>query len=281
MEDYTPDDDEQPRQRRRRAIARQGFAEGVAESMGGTVTRVDDEDDDVIDVEEVEEVEEDEGATVTHLPSSNQQRQHPSTQGLRKGWGGGQKVIEQNSNFAQRFTPVNEPTIIKFLEDSPYVSYARHWMDRIGQGGQKSSIPYVCLGSLGKQCPLCDIGDRPQAVSGFNVAIIDDEGEVSLKSWDVGVRIFNTLQNFHNDQKIGPLSRLFYIVTASGKGQQKQTNVAPASKSTLREMWDVEPPSDEVFKALGVYDSSIVDIPKVSVLEEIAAEQASSDEYDD
>jgi hypothetical protein len=52
--------------------------------------------------------------------------------------------------------------IIKMLDDQPYANYRRHWVERMTAKG-KSNRPYTCLETVGRDCPLCAIADRPQA----------------------------------------------------------------------------------------------------------------------
>lgn len=198
---------------------------------------------------------------------------------VRRGWSAGEQVIDSTSSFAQNFKPSEGTTVIKFLEDEPYASYSRHWVERV-VGGKKQTRTYTCLDSVGQPCPLCEqLGDRPQAVSAFNIAIVGDDGEVSLKSWDVGVKIFRQLQTFHRDPKIGPLTKGFYGVTKSGRGQNSTTTVIPIKASMLLEDYDIQPPTEDQFDALGRYDEEIVDIPKKSALQEIADELSDSGDY--
>ena len=210
-------------------------------------------------------------------------KQAPSQQafGLRRGWSASQQVMEQGSDYAQALKVESDVQIIKFLEDDPYVSYARHWVQRSGPNGN-TTRPYVCLNSLGKDCPLCDIGDRPQSVSAFNVALLTDDGHALLRSWDVGVRVNGSLRNFATDQKIGPLTKGYFGVSKSGKGTSTSYQIIPIrSDNTLSEEWDVEmtPELEAEITTMEPYTADIIQIPKTSEMKEIAAELADSDEY--
>jgi hypothetical protein len=166
--------------------------------------------------------------------------------------------------------------IIKFIEDQPYANYRRHWVDRMtAKGPQKRA--YTCLETVGKTCPLCSIGDRPQAVSAFNVMLVGDDSQVMLKTWDVGARLFNVLKAYANDPKIGPLSKGYFAVSKTGAKQNTQMNVIPVRENALSEDYDITPPTAAEFKAAGKYDASIIQIPKKTDLEEIAQEIS---EYD-
>lgn len=194
--------------------------------------------------------------------------------GIRGGWSAGQQVMEASSPFAQNLKLDANTQIIKFLDDAPYASYSRHWVERKG-----GSRPYVCLQSVGKECPLCDTGDRPQATSAFNVALVGDDGGVVLKTWDVGTRIFGMLKNFATSSRAGGLSAGYYAVSKVGQKQQSQTLIAPVRESLLEEDYGIEPPSDEDIKAIGRYSSDIINVPSHRELSELAAEINSGDSY--
>lgn len=207
---------------------------------------------------------------VTDSDSDDDESDAPQPQ-IHSGWTAGQNVMDSASSYAQGLILDGNFQIIKFLEDQPYANYRRHWIDRIGPKGPYKRA-YTCLETVGKTCPLCGVGDRPQAVSAFNVALVGDDGQVLLKTWDVGAKLFNTLKNFANDSKFGPLTKGFFAVNRTGKAQTTQYNIIPVSKSSLSDEYDITPPSDDVIKRVGKYDSSIIQIPKKSDLDEIAQE---------
>lgn len=197
-----------------------------------------------------------------------------------RGWGASRRAIESTSSFAQNFKPVKEIQIVKFLEAEPYAAYARHWLERMIDG-RKQLRTYLCLDSLGAPCPICDgLGDRPQAVSAFNVALIDDDGTVTRKSWDVGVKLLRQIQNAHEDSKLGPLTRPFFAVSKSGTGPTSSVALNPILRaSLLTEDYGVVAPDEAELAALELYDESIIEIPKRSQLEEIVDELSDSGEY--
>lgn len=195
---------------------------------------------------------------------------------IHGGWTAGQKVMDSSSDYAQILKLEGNIQVIKFLEDQPYANYRRHWVDRMTQKGP-SKRAYVCLETVGKACPLCSIGDRPQAVSAFNVALLGDDGQVLLKTWDVGARLFNVLKAYSNDPKVGPLSKGYFAVNKTGQRQNVQYNVIPVRETTLAEEYDITPPSAAALAGAGRYDASILQIPKRSELEEIAQELSDYD----
>jgi hypothetical protein len=196
---------------------------------------------------------------------------------LKGGFTAAQQTMDATSGFAQSLKLEEKMTVIKFLEDVPYVSYRRHWIERSTKEG-KSLRAWTCLKSINKDCPLCEIGDKPQAVSCWNVAIVDESGDVTHKSWDVGPRLFNVVKGYANDPKIGPLTKNYFMVSKTGKKGTVQHNVAPVSKTALEEDWDYDVPEKAALDALELYGPDVVTIPKTKDLEELASEL--DDEYE-
>jgi hypothetical protein len=197
---------------------------------------------------------------------------------IRGGWTDAQRQMDSTSSFAQSLKLEEKAVVIKFLEDTSYANFRRHWVDRTTKDG-KTTRAYTCLQTVGKNCPLCEIGDRAQAVAAFNVALIGDDGQVLIKSWDVGPRLYNVLKGYANDPKIGPLSRGYFLVSKTGKKGTVQHNVSSVSRTALRDDYDIEPPEQYELDALTKYTPEIVEIPLPKDIRELAEELAA--EYDD
>lgn len=185
--------------------------------------------------------------------------------------------MDSTSSWAQGFRPEEASQIIAFGEDEPYVGYRRHWVDRQTKEG-KSTRSYVCLQTVNLECPLCEVGVRPQAVSAFNVFLLEPNGDISLKSWDVGARLFQVLKGYANDPKIGPLTKGFFLVSKSGQKQTTQYNVSPIKRTALTEDYDTPIPDEVQLKTFKLYDKSVLQIPTTKELREIADEMM--DEYE-
>lgn len=196
---------------------------------------------------------------------------------MKQGWGASQNEIDSSSQWAQSFRPEEKSQVLAFLEESPYVGYRRHWIESVGEDGSKSNRPYTCYQTIGEECPLCKAGDKPQAVSCFNVALIDQNGDVTLKSWDVGARLFNVLKAYSNDPKIGPLPKGFFLVSKTGNKSTTQYNVTPIKATALAEDYDTPVPSKEDLAALPKYTADIVPITPRKKMRELGDEI--SDEY--
>lgn len=198
---------------------------------------------------------------------------------IKGGWTEGDKQMASTSSYAQTLKLEEKAQVIKFLEDTPYANFRRHWVERTTKDG-KSIRAYGCPKTVGKECPLCEAGDRPQAVSAFNIVIVGDDDNLVLKSWDVGPRLFAVLKGYANDPKIGPLTKGFFIASRTGKRGTTQHNVAPVSRTALEEDYDITPPSkDDLEKmAKDKYTPAIVEIAKAKDLRELAEEM--NDEYE-
>ena len=187
---------------------------------------------------------------------------------IKRGWGAAERVQEASSPYAQRFKVTEETQVIKFLEDEPYASFRTHWID--GRQGQKS---FVCLHDDPNGCPLCAAGSRPSTKFAFNIAVVNNEEELIVRSFEVGVRLIDQLKNFHLDPRQGPLSKNYWAVSKTGKGAQTQTILQMVRERDLEE-WNLTALSDGDMQVLknNSYDPSIIQIPTRTELLEIATE---------
>ena len=202
----------------------------------------------------------------------------------RSGWTDAQKQMDSTSDYAQTFKPDENTQFVKFLDDIPYANFKRHWIERASTTpGRRNVRAYTCLATFdGKECPLCKIGEKPQAVAAFNIAIVGDDGQLLLKSWDTQPRIYNVLKAYANDTKIAPLTRGFFMVSksgAGGRGGTVQYNISPIRASSMEEDYDMTVPSAAEFDALVKYTPEIITVPTVKELRDLANELADED-YD-
>lgn len=187
---------------------------------------------------------------------------------IRRGWGAAEAVKHADSPFAQRLRVMDDPIVIKFLEDEPYASFRQHWVER---QGQKS---FTCIADIDpKGCPLCDAGSRPSTRFAFNVVLLSSDSEPSVKSYEVGPRVIDQLKNFHNDPRQGPLSKHYWAVSRSGKGATSATNHQLVKERDLEE-WGLESLADADIKSLRgkAYSPDIISIPSRKDLQQIVVE---------
>jgi hypothetical protein len=187
---------------------------------------------------------------------------------IRRGWGAADSVKHADSPYAQRLRVMEDPIVIKFLEDEPYASYRQHWVER---SGQKS---FTCIADIDpKGCPLCDAGSRPSTRFAFNVVLLSPDSDSTIKSYEVGPRVIDQLKNFHNDPRQGPLSKHFWAVSRSGKGATSATNHQLVKDRDLEE-WNLTEPTAEELKDFRnkSYTPDIIQIPSRKDLQQIALE---------
>lgn len=187
---------------------------------------------------------------------------------IRRGWGAAEAVKHADSPFAQRLRVMDDPIVIKFLEDEPYASFRQHWVER---QGQKS---FTCIADIDpKGCPLCDAGSRPSTRFAFNVILLSSDSEPTIKSYEVGPRVIDQLKNFHNDPRQGPLSKHYWAVSRSGKGATSATNHQLVKERDLEE-WGLDAIVDDELKAFRskAYSPDIISIPSRKDLQQIVVE---------
>lgn len=187
---------------------------------------------------------------------------------IRRGWGAAEAVKHADSPFAQRLRVTEDPIVIKFIEDEPYASFRQHWIER---PGQKS---FTCIADIDpKGCPLCDAGLRPSTRFAFNVILLSNDSEASVKSYEVGPRVIDQLKNFHNDPRQGPLSKHYWAVSRSGKGATSATNHQLVKDRDLEE-WGLEALSETDLKNLRSksYGPEIIQIPTRKDLQQIVVD---------
>lgn len=187
---------------------------------------------------------------------------------IKRGWAAAEKLKNANSGYAERLRVTEEQIIIKFLEDAPYATFKQHWVER---SGQKS---FTCIADLDDRgCPLCKAGNRPSMKFSFNVALMSKDGEHTVKSYDVGLRIIDQLKNFDQDPRQGPLSKHFWAVSSSGKGATSSRNHQMLRERDLED-WGIPAPSEADLKALmkDIYGPEIIQIPSYKDLMNIVVE---------
>jgi hypothetical protein len=215
------------------------------------------------------DVEDEEETTTTSSEADADLDRSAARRVIKRGWGNVDTTKQADSPYAQRLKIDDKPVIIKFLEDEPYTSYRMHWVER---QGQKS---FTCISDMHpKGCPLCDAGHRPSARFAFNVALLTEDGDAVIKSYEVGPRVIDSLRNFHQDPRQGPLSKHYWAISRSGKGPTSQTNHQMVRERDLEEEWDISPLDEDALATVkgNSYDETIVPIPHRKTLVEIAAE---------
>lgn len=207
-EAYDDEEDEQPARRRRFTSSARDNGGGRARVGARASTKSRDEDDD----------------------------ERPS-KAAGAGWRAYKRTKENApSKWEKVFkVPDEGESLIKFIEDAPYVSFLQHWADWRGKGKQQS---FVCLQD---DCPVCEV-DTPSARIRFNILNLDGDEPVNMV-FEVGITLADTLQKYSDDPKIGPLTKGYFAVGKTG-GKKKTTNIRPIKERDLKEDFDFDPPLD-------------------------------------
>lgn len=183
---------------------------------------------------------------------------------IQKGW----KEINKHQPKGDWTNDVRigeDPIIVKFLDDEPF-GYNQHWVQREG----KKSFP--CLGA---GCPLCKVGVRVSQKIVYPVVNFGDDGSApEVQNLTIGIQFARMLDGFNEDNKVGPLSRLYWSISKSGKGLKTQYSALPVKERDLEEDWGFDLDQVEGFldTAEAPEPEKAVSRPKKSELQEIASE---------
>lgn len=243
------------------------------------MNRYDDDEDEVIEAPRRARYDEDDETSVRKAPPTRAEshedededddgNKQKATRVIKRGWAAADKLKNADSPYAQRLRVTEEPVIIKFLEDAPYATFRQHWVER---SGQKS---FTCIGDIDDRgCPLCKAGNRASMRIAFNVALMSDDGDHSVKSYEVGIRVLDQLRTFDQDPRQGPLSKHYWAVSRSGKGATAATNHQLVKDRDLEE-WNLEPLSESDLSGLlkESYGPEIIQVPSRKTLMDICME---------
>lgn len=154
---------------------------------------------------------------------------------VQVGWAAAKKAQAQASKaYTTDFRFEEDVQLIKFISSEP-MSFSQHWVQR---EGRKS---FVCLGD--SSCPLCRAGNKPEQKFAFSVVNLsaDDADEPKVSLMTVGLRLCGQLEKLDSDTKTGPLNRLYWAVSKSGKGQKTSYSIMSVKERDLAEDWDLDP----------------------------------------
>lgn len=194
---------------------------------------------------------------------------------VASGWDAADRNRSQG-DWANEVKLTNEEQIFKFLDDAPFAVYRMHWIER---PGKKS---FTCLDKAttpeaDRICPLCDVGDTPTGKNAFNVLRLSGDNEPELEVLVVGVKLLGQLKDA-NKGRSGPLTKHYWGLSRSGKGNSTAYNLIPIKERDLddpQEGWDTLPLTEEeieAWEAKAYTSKTFPDYTKKRDLEEIAAE---------
>lgn len=190
---------------------------------------------------------------------------------VQSGWDAAEKFLKPKKEagaYATDFKTTEQPQLIRFLDDSPFMVYEQHWINRTE--GKRS---FVCLGD---NCPLCTIaGDQPRARFVFNVLVLTDE-EPTVQLLTATPTLAKILRSKNDDPKSGPLSKYFWAISRQGTATTTQYIVERVKAMDLAEEWELDVEVVEAAIASSVkYDSSVVYISPQEELLKLARQLVS------
>jgi hypothetical protein len=182
---------------------------------------------------------------------------------VQSGWDLADKVLKPKKEagaYPTDFKIVEQPKLVRFLDDAPFMIYEQHWINRTE--GKRS---FVCLG---EDCPLCTIaGDQPRPRLVFNVLVLTDE-EPNVQILNATPTLAKILRAKNDDPKFGPLSRFYWAISRQGTATTTQYIVERVKAMDLAEEWelDVEEIETAITQAVKYDDSAIYVSPREELL---------------
>jgi hypothetical protein len=183
---------------------------------------------------------------------------------VQAGWGAADEKLkpkEKSGAYATNFRFSEQPTLVRFLDDAPFIVYEEHWVDRTE--GKRS---FVCLGD---ECPLCTIaGDKPRPKFSFNVLVISDE-EPNVQILTAPPTLARQLRAANDDPRRGPLTKHYWALSRLGTGRDTQYTVERVRATDLAEEWELDADEiDAVTATVTKYDQTAVYVsPREELLE--------------
>jgi hypothetical protein len=182
---------------------------------------------------------------------------------VQSGWDAADKYLKPKkdaSSFAVDLKIKEQPQLVRFLGDGPFMVYEQHWINRTE--GKRS---FVCLG---EDCPLCTIaGDQPRPRFVFNVLVVTDE-EPNVQLLSATPTLFKILRSKNEDAKTGPLSKYYWAISRQGTATTTQYIVERVKAMDLAEEWelDVEEIETAMESAVRYDDSAVFVSPREELL---------------
>lgn len=213
------------------------------------------------EAEEAEDVYEDEDPEETPKVGTN----------VQAGWAAAKKAYDEapKGEYTGEFQWAAEPQLVKFVGDGPFAIYADHWLDNPPTEITKKKS-HICLTSVGgDKCPLCAIGAKARPKWAFTVVTIDED--VSEPQMVVaGPKLFEIL-SAKQEARTGPLTKHYYALSRTGKGNTTAYFVDVVKASDLAEDWDLDPADvEEAVKDVEPLTGDALYVTKRSDLTEIA-----------
>ena len=159
----------------------------------------------------------------------------------KRGWGAYAENKAEGSDYANELKLGETPQVVVFLENEPLVSFRQHWIERKGKRS------FICMG---KDCPLCAIGDRARTINYFNLVLLSAEGDPVNMIVVAGVQLSDQLHTHSVSERTGPLVKGYWAISRSGTTQRTNYGLDRVKERDLVEDWGITPLTAAEHKAL-------------------------------
>ena len=140
-----------------------------------------------------------------------------------------------------------EKVLVKFLEDDFFITYYEHWINDFK--GEKRQMSFICLG---KDCPLCDIGDDPSFYALINVIDLRNPRKPTLAVWyatpNPGGLIedeIDELEGKKKPQHINDDDKYYVVSKKKSRSGFFEYSLKEVSVDDLEDEYDTEPLDDD------------------------------------
>ncbi len=190
---------------------------------------------------------------------------------VQAGWGAADsylKPAKKAGEYATDFRMTEQPQLVRFLQDAPFMVYEQHWIDRAQ--GKRS---FVCLG---EDCPLCTIAnDKPRAKFAFNVLHLSDE-EPTVQILTAATTLARQLRAANDDPRRGPLTKYYWALSRQGTGPSTSYTLDRVKASDLADEWELDSEDVEAIAASAdSYDATAIYVSPREELLKVARELVS------
>lgn len=185
--------------------------------------------------------EQDEGKLLSSSGKKTSEKKGSNTS-ASSGWEAFQKKREEsrtNSEFLNlkydAWKPNEEETLVKFLDDEPFIVFFDVWVPAKNRG-------YSTLNAENPLTEELELPPRPQVL--FNILLMEDE-KWNLKALRATTMLAELVQKMANHKRHGPLTKHYWEMSATGTKKNYQPTMNVVKESDLESDWGVEALSDE------------------------------------
>lgn len=122
------------------------------------------------------------------------------------------------STYERPWKPTEDESIVLFLEDEPFDSYAEHNLFRTPADKGTGQRTFVCFAD-DADCDLCDVGNDVKAKAVFNIVVIDAEtGDAAFQVLEAGPGLTKEIAKKQKSKLTSRLSDGYWSMYGVKKG---------------------------------------------------------------